>query len=308
MALVQIWEQFRGRGATAQNTGISYDRVFKVEMSTGADGPHEVGVAMNGLGFILGVAHPDNAFALLNKIDPKNDKAPRWWKVTIGYSTLARDQKHTSDPDLDPLQISVDEEKFTRPSLYDRDGEAILSSSGTRPDPPVMVEDTNRILTIKGSSAGTGFPAWENGYRNRINSDAFKIAGTDRTVQAKKAKVRSIKLGDVEYRGGSIALRPFTLQLEVLDTDDPTWEDLTNYLDASYYRRATAAEISEGTYTADDLVEILINGKQPKEPQLLDGSGQPLVDPTPSNAVFRESKTLRLGVFIGNLPGCIATS
>lgn len=307
MTIVNLYEQHKGRGGTGSADKTADDRVFLIEMDQGNRGTYYVGNALAGVvgdELYVGGVHPENSFSFVTEVVLKSEK-PKWWRATVKYST--QDPVDFDDPDLDPIDISVDEEKFQRPAVQNRDAEAILTSSGTRPNPPFMVEDSNRIVTIAGSHAGSDFPAWESGYRNRINSDAFKILGTTRVVGVKKGKVRSITLGKVDFRGGdgTKPFRPYKIQLEILDPADPDWDVQTSFLDASFQRLPTAAEISAGTYTANDRVDIKVNGEDSKEPVLLDGAGQPLLNPSPSNAVFRASKTLYLAAFVGNLPGCV---
>lgn len=310
MTILNLYEQHKGRGGTGKDDSTVDDRVFLLEMDRGDRGTYYVGnqlAAVPLLNLRVGGVHPENAAAFVTDVVLKNQKAPTFWKATVKYSTRPDSRKDPDDPDLDPIQISVDEEKFQRPVVKNRDDEAVLTSSGTRPNPPVQVEDSNRIINIEGSVAGTDFPTWESGFRNRINDDQFKIVGTTRVVEPKYAKVRSITLGKVDYRGGDETkpYRSYKIQLEVLDPADPDWDVQTSFLDASFQRKPTAAEITAGTFTADDRIDIKVNGEDPKEPVLLDGSGQPLNDPSPSNAVFQESKSLYLATFAGNLPGCV---
>lgn len=307
-SIVDIWEQFKGRRGTVSQDKVEDDRVFHVVMDDGTATTYDVLLAMETLGIIRGAVHPINPWAVIRQIAVRNDLAPKMWKATVSYSTLNDDRKHETDPDLDPLQVSVDEEKFQRPAITNRDDEAILTSSGTRPDPPVMVEDTNRIVNIEGSVAGTLFPAWESGFRNRINSAPFTIYDTGRVVTTKRGKVRSITLGKVDYRGidGTIPFRPFKIQIEILDPDEPDFDERTRYLDISTRRKPTAQEIADGKYVEADRPPVRNpDGTDSKEPQLLDGDGLELDDPSPATAVFLESKTLRLANFAGNLPGCV---
>jgi hypothetical protein len=308
MTILNIYEQHKGRGGTGSFEATTNERVFLVQMDVGTRTTYYVGNAVAALGLYVGHINPDNAFSICKEVDVKNDIAPTIWKVTCKYSTLSPDRKDDEDPDLDPIQIDVGEENFTRPAVYNRDGEAILTSSGTRPNPPVMVEDTNRLINIEGSWAGTGFPAWESGFRNRINSDSFSFIGTSRVVSAKRAQCKSITFGKVEYRGGNgtVPFRSFKITVKLLDEDDPDFDEQTSFLDASFQRKPTASEISAGTFTGADRVDIkLPDGSDPKEPVLLDGSGQPKFDADPATAYFRYSKTLYLATFGGNLPGCV---
>ena len=315
MTLISIDPLASHRAGSADANSLTDIKAWRVEMDTASRTQLQVKSELEALGIKPGAISAENALLTISKLDVKQyQKAPRFWLVTATFQSPDRERSSTydgkrdpDDPDADELQISSDEETFQRPATKNRDGEAILTSSGGQPNPPIMVEDTNRVYTIEGSVAGAGLPAFENGFRRCINSDTFNLVENGtllRVVGPKQAKVKSVTVSKINYRG-TTPFRTFRLQLSILDDDDPDWDEMTAFLDADFKRRPTDAEVASNTYAVLDRVDItLADGTAPKDRVLLDGLGYPLENPNEANAVFLPSKTLYLATFGGNLPGC----
>jgi len=286
MSVISIHEIWKGRDADGALDDTRYVRCFRVWTNSGADDGTVVGTALAGAPWLIypGAPHPDDPRAFCISARPNNDLGNKGWLVSVTYSTK---RELGQQPQDDDIEISWDEEDFERPILKDRDGKAVLNSAGDFPDPSPMGSDSILIATIDLNVAAV--PAYLRAYRKAINTDAFTIEGL--TVNAKHARVRRIKMGKRRFRA-AYPFREVSIELAITDNNEDDWE--IRFLDAGYRR------LNDGTgpikIVNDDQTE-------PTAPVLLDGAGQPIVNPTPDNAVYREVGWYRLKTFVGNIPG-----
>ena len=297
MSVVSIIEIFKGRGGDGTLTETQYVRVLRVVTDDGTDGPDVVlaAVALTPWFIYGGAAYPTDAGFRCISARPNNDVSPKHWLVTATYSNKFDWQEN---PVNDEITIDWDEEDFQKPVTKDRNGQAVVNSAGFPPVEPLMADDGHRIVTIKANVSSR--PAYSVSYRRAINSASFTIDGE--LIAAKYAQVRRISCSWWKYRGSS-AYREITLQLSIRNSSDTDFE--LYWLDQGFRRVPTAAEISAGTYVAGDRPRITdVHGVEVTDPVLLDGSGNPLSNPSASTAVFIQTPYYPLKTFAGVLPGC----
>ena len=249
--------------ATNDRGSRSYTRSFRLSTTAKTETAYDVGSHASLPD--IGEAHPDdaNAFCTTLSVDPTDPW--KGWTVTAQYSdqrTLAE------DPTNDAAVITWGSEQFQRVAAFDRNGDAIVNSAGDPFDPPNMMDDSRRVVTVQKNLAVV--PTWILDYQDAVNSDSFTVDGV--TVGIGLAKMQSVTVGEVQRRNGTV-FRSVTFTIH-LQRDG--W--LLAPLDAGF---------RELNY-AGDLVNIKNPGDDelPGAPVPLDGSGAALANPSVSTCVF----------------------
>lgn len=263
MAVVFKEEIGAGRTAT-NNMGVrTYQRQFRLETTSRADGPYAVGSDSNVP--VIGEAHPEDALAYCNTLQVDNTEDWKGWTVTASYTTerVGVSETATSDGAI----ITWGSEQFQKPAVFDKDGDLIVNSAGDPFDPPLMMDDSRRVVTVEKNLSSV--PAWILSYQDAVNSDTFSVDGV--SIAAGIAKMQSVTVGPVQIRGAT-AYRTVTFTMH-LQRDG--W--ILQPLDAGFRKK-------DGT----DRVNITNDGDNdlPAAPVPLDGSGDVLTDPSPTNCVF----------------------
>jgi hypothetical protein len=250
--------------ATNDRGSRSYTRTFKLSTSSKSESAYDVGSHAS-LPYI-GEVHPDDSNAYCTTLTPDPTDPWRGWTVTAQYSdqrTLAE------DPTDDSAVITWGSEQFQRPAVFDRNGNFIVNSAGDPFDPPNMMDDSRRVVTVQKNLAVV--PTWILDYQDAVNSDSFTVDGV--TVAAGCAKMQVVTVGERNRRNGTVFRTvSFTIHLQ-----REGW--LLRPLDAGFREIGGA---SEG----------LINIKNPGDDELpgapvpLDGSGAALTNPSFSTCVF----------------------
>ena len=251
-----------GRSATNAKGVRSYVRVFKLETSAEAEDAYAVGSHASLPK--IGSTHPSDAGAWCSNITVQNNNPYKGWIVTCEYSS---EYELNTTPTSDPAVISWGSEQFQKVAAFDKDGYAITNSAGDFFDPPAMMDDSRRVVTVQKNLAAV--PSWILDYQDAVNSDAFTISGISIAIGV--AKMQSVAVGPVEKRN-AVSFYPVTFTI-CLQRDG--WA--LKILDAGFAKKA-AGERSRATL--DDYTD-------PVQPVLLNGSGGVLANPTPSTAVFR---------------------
>ena len=268
MAVEYIGEAPGGR--SAQNTkGVrTYIRKFRLRTTTQADGPFAVG--SNASLPVIGNTHPEDANAYCVSIQVENTDPWAGWTVTANYST---EQELNTNPTSDPAVITWSTEQFQRVAVFDNDGDLILNSAGDPFDPPAMMDDSRRVVTVQKNLAVV--PTWILDYQDAVNSDAFTVDGV--SIGIGKAKMQNVSVGPVERRS-STTFRSvnFTIHLQ-----RDGWA--LQPLDAGFREFVTTDSVPE-----PELKNILNRGDQQPvaAPVPLDGNGKALDNPSPTNCVF----------------------
>jgi hypothetical protein len=269
MTVTFIGEDPEGRAATNDTGMRRYTRVFKLETTDRAEGPYAVGshASLPRIGSL----YPDDPFAWCKTLDVAWFSGWKGWKVTANYTS---ERELAEDPTQDPALIAWDSEQFQRPAIFDQNNNAICNSAGDPFDPPNMMDDSRRVVTVTKNLSVV--PAWILTYQDAVNNDSFSLDGI--TIGIGLAKMQRVSVSPVERRNG-ITFRVVTFQIHLQKNG---WH--LEPLDAGF------REIASGSGTGGNtgLVNILNPGddEQPSAPVPLDGNGVSLASPSYTNNVF----------------------
>lgn len=263
MTVTYLGEDPAGRTAQNSKGARTYQRRFKLETSSDTEGAYVVGSHASLP--VIGNVHPDDANAYCIGLKVENTAPFKGWTVTAEYS----DERVIDDvPTNDDAEISWGSEQFQKVAAFDRDGNAIVNSAGDLFDPPALMDDSRRVVTVSKNVAAV--PAWILDYQDAVNSDAFTIDGV--SIAAGKAKMQSVTVSAKQRRNATVFRTvTFTIHLQ----RDGWGVDI---LDAGYNRKDPA--------DAGKRLPITINGVLPSAPFPLNGAGVPLENPSPANCVF----------------------
>jgi len=263
-------------GRTARNSkgARTYTRKFLVTSNDKTDGPFEVG-STSGLP-LIGSVHPEDANAFCVELTVENTEPYAGWTVTANYS----DERVIDDnPTDDAAEINWGSEQFQKVAVVDRDGNLIVNSAGDLFDPPAMIDDSRRVVTVSKNLATV--PSWILDYQDAINSDTFTIDGI--SIGVGKAKMQAVTVGPKQRRNATVFRTVnFTIHLQ-----RDGWA--LDILDAGYNRK--------DPLDATKRQPITINGLLPSAPYPLNCSGAPLENPSPVNCVFRSFNVYKTRAF-----------
>lgn len=248
--------------ATNERGSRSYTRIFKLSVSSRAERAYAVGSHPSLP--IIGEVHPDDSNAYCTTLTPDPTDPWKGWTVTAQYSDT---RTLSDDPTDDSAVITWSSEQFQRPAVFDRNGNFIVNSAGDPFDPPLMMDDSRRVVTISKNLALV--PSWILDYQDAVNSDSFTVDA--QTIAAGCAKIQSVTVGERQRRNGTV-FRNVTITMH-LQRDG--W--LLRPLDAGF------REISYG-----GLQNIKNPGDEelPGAPVPLDGNGYALTNPSFTTCVF----------------------
>jgi len=246
----------------------SYSRVFKLDTSVKTERAYHVGSHASLP--VIGSVHPDDAFAWCT--DLSIDPATPWrgWTATAEYTT---ERQMAEDPVNDAAAINWNSEQFQRPAIFDKNGSGIVNSAGDPFDPPNMMDDSRRVVSVTKNLIAV--PSWILTYQDAVNSDVFSIDGI--SIGVGKAKIQSVTVGEKQYRSGvTFRTVQFTIHLQ-----KNGW--LLEPLDAGFRERTSGGPPSG----IKNIYNPAPNDSElPAAPVPLDGSGVALADPSPANSVF----------------------
>lgn len=259
-----IFKEEIGSGRKATNTrGMrSYTRQFRLETTSRSDGPYAVGSDSNLP--LIGSVHPEDSFAWCTSLSVDNTEDWKGWTVTAEYSS---ERELSETPTSDPALISWSSEQFQRPAIIDKDGNAIVNSAGDPFDPQNMIDDSRRVVTVTKNLSSV--PSWILTYQDAVNSGGFTVDGI--SVGDGLAKMQSVTVSEAQTRNGT-SFRTVTFSIHL---EKNGW--LLEPLDAGFRKKV------------DVVLENIRNdgdGELPAAPVPLNGSGDVLVDPNPSNVFY----------------------
>jgi hypothetical protein len=262
MTVTFIEEIAEGRTATNTKGARSYTRKFKLKTSLNSEGPYAVGSDANLP--VIGSQYPDDSGAWCVSLEVSQFSGRFGWIVTANYSS---ERELAQDPTNDPAEISWSSEQFQRPAVFDNSGNAIVNSAGDPFDPPNMMDDSRRVVTIQKNLATV--PSWILTYQDAVNSDTFSVDGI--SIAAGLAKIQSVTVGPVQKRNGT-SFRTVTI---VMHLQKDGW--LLRPLDAGF-RERVSGELQNIRNSGDD--------ELPAAPVPLNGSGSALANPSFTNNIF----------------------
>lgn len=253
-------------GRKAKNTKgqRTYSRSFRLNTSAQSEDAYAVGSHASLP--IVSDLHPSDSGAWCYDLDVDNADPWKGWIVVASYST---ERELNEDPTLDPAVITWGSEQFQRPAVFDSAGNAICNSAGDPFDPPNMMDDSRRVVTVSKNIAVV--PSWILTYQDAVNSDSFSVDGI--TIGIGLAKIQSVSVSERQKRNGT-AFRVVSFQIHLQKSG---W--LLEPLDAGF---------RELVYGTGALVNIKNAGDelQPTAPVPLNGAGMALEDPSTTNSVF----------------------
>lgn len=262
-----------GRTARNEKGARTYQRRFNLETTLLTEGPFAVG--SNASLPIIGSPHPEDANAFCISLDVTQKAGWKQWAVTANYS----DERTLDDnPTDDPASITWNSEQFQKPAVFDLSGKLIVNSAGDPFDPPAMMDDSRRVVTVEKNLAVV--PTWILDYQDAVNSDTFTVDGV--SIGVGKAKMQAVTVGPRQRRNGTIFRTVnFTIHLQ-----REGW--LLDILDAGFRRKISGGR--ENIRNSGD-------SELPTAPVPLDGNGQPIDDPTPTNCVFLQFAVYKTRAF-----------
>ena len=268
MTVYFLGEDPAGRSATNAKGVRTYERRFKLETDSESDNEHTVGSHASLP--IIGNTHPSNANAFVVNIRVENNNPWKGWVVTAEYSS---EYELTTNPINDPAIITWGSEQFQKVAVEDTSGHAIVNSFGDYYDPPAMMDDSRRTVTITKNLAAV--PSWILSYQDAVNNDVFTIDGF--SVAIGKAKMQSVTVAAKEKRNGT-SFYPVTFTIHLQKNG---W--LLELLDAGF------------RYNSGGAIAVFETG----QPGMLNGSGGRLDPVTPSTIVYRSFTIYETKAFSG---------
>lgn len=259
---------------TGSNTlGVrSYSRSFRLSTSTQSEGVYSVG-SHSSLPAI-GSVYPDDSSAWCRSLEVNNSDPWKGWTVTAAYSS---EQELKENPTEDPAKITVSTEQFQKVAEEDINGYGIVNSAGDIFDPPHMMDDSRRVITVTKNILTA--PLWLLDYADVVNNDTFTVLGITYAVGV--AKIQRISISGTQVRG---AFNFLSMQIDIhLRREGWLLEPLDigfRYLSGVYRKNIVS----------DDGLPVTT-------PVMLNGSGLVLSNPTTSTAVYRSFTIYKTNTF-----------
>lgn len=241
----------------------SYTRGFWLTTTSRTEGPFAVG--SNASLPDIGSAHPEDSSAWCRRLSVERVAGWRLWKVVAEYSS---EFELNTTPTSDPAIITWSTEQFQKPAEFDASGNAVVNSAGDKFDPPALMDDSRRIVTVQKNMSAV--PTWILTYQDAVNNDTFSVGGV--SVAIGQAKMQSVNVSVRKTRNGTNFYEvSFTMHLQKAG-----W--VLSIVDAGYRKKVGTGR------------EIITNTDKtlPMTPVALDGSGGVLADPTAATIVYRE--------------------
>lgn len=273
MTVIFKEETGQGRSATNEKGMRRYSRAFLLETTSQSDGPYAVGsdASLPRIGSL----HPEDSNAWCVNLRVENSKPWKGWTVTAEYTS---EREITEDPTSEPAAITWTSEQFQRPVVFDNNGHAVVNSAGDPFDPPIMMDDSRRVVTISKNLAVV--PVWILTYQDAVNSDAFNVDGV--TVAAGLAKVQSVTVSELQRRNNI----PFRVVTLVIHLEKNGW--LVEAQDIGF---------RELGYGGRQNILNDVDDERPSAPVPLNGAGAHIVDPTAATNVTLSFSVYETKVF-----------
>lgn len=301
MAVTAVHELWAGRDGEWTEDQRSYTRVFRVETNDKAD---HAGVIETYVGIPkVGEPFPADYNARCVSVSPRSESfSPFIWLTTCTYRSKSADEG--SPPEFDPTDdravirwntetyqrvchkaywsTTTADDANPRPTVSPTTPEiGVVNSAGDPFDPPVMIDDCRFGVSVTKNLSTV--PIELLSYVNSINDAEITIDNVD--IELRRLKVMSVSVSDWKERNWT-DYREVNVAFSVATVDH-----IPQQLDQGFRQKVqlTSGE-NEGEYRRKNITNE--DGSQPNAPVLLNGMGEPLVDPSLDNAVFVE-----LGVY-----------
>ena len=272
MTVTYIGEIDSARTGTNSLGVRSYTRAFRLTTSTQLEGVYTVGSHASLP--VIGSVYPDDSSAWCRSLEVTNTDPWKGWTVTAEYSSETELNENPTD---DPAKITVSTEQYQKVAETTVDGYSIVNSAGDIFDPPHMMDDSRRVITVSKNMLTA--PLWLLEYADVVNSDAFTVLGVTYAIGV--AKVQRISISGTQVRG---AYNFLSVQIDIhLRRDGWLLEPLDvgfRYL-STVYRKAIVSD----------------DGTPITTPVMLDGSGLVLSNPTSASAVYGSFQIYKTDTF-----------
>ena len=272
MTVTYIGEIDSARTGTNSLGVRSYTRAFRLTTSTQLEGVYTVGSHASLP--VIGSVYPDDSSAWCRSLEVTNTDPWKGWTVTAEYSSETELKENPTD---DPAKITVSTEQYQKVAETTVDGYSIVNSAGDIFDPPHMMDDSRRVITVSKNMLTA--PLWLLEYADVVNSDAFTVLGVTYAIGV--AKVQRISISGTQVRG---AYNFLSVQIDIhLRRDGWLLEPLDvgfRYL-SGFYRKAIVSD----------------DGTRIETPVMLNGSGLVLSNPTSASAVYGSFQIYKTDTF-----------
>ncbi|HEY2414154.1 MAG TPA: hypothetical protein VGI40_18055 [Pirellulaceae bacterium] len=274
MGILSVQER-KGARSNINDQGVTeYTRTFQVITDSPLVGAATVRTA-TGIPRrfdIYATATEFDTLSVATKVTVEQDSDnPRLWIVTVDYGVPSiNEDQQDPNPLLRPAVLSWNFQKATRAVYKDVNDKAIQNSAGEYFIPCPEIDDSRPVLTVSRNEASFN-PAIAIQYQDAINSDGFlgftagqvKVAGIQAQSQTENSKFFWAVQYEFEFRrdGWQLILEDLGRNRKWTDGDPPA---------------------EEGKLQA-----IIVSGVPASDAIPLNGSGQPLLNPSPTNRVPR---------------------
>ena len=263
----QVWQ---GAGGRDRRTGEkTLTTMYQVKSDTRATKKAELEVHPDIPDY--GDGNPDDAsLYVADRYFRRDRRSPLLWFVTISW-TNKRDAI-TFNPLTEPTRFRIVTQSEDEPILFDKDEELYANSAGdritgaTRRTSYWVVTATKNLQVV---------PAWLLDIQDNINASSVTLAlrAGNFTIPAKKMRIEAIEFDDDPVERNGIEYFPFTIVSHVRRKG---WQK--KEVDRGF--RELGSDPSERIKITNS------DGTDITEPALLDGSGNVINDPKPSDAVI----------------------
>lgn len=249
--------------------------VYLVKCSSPADGKT---VAIGGPGIAVGQLLNGQSFVYCESIEAVPDAGSSTvFFVTVNWTTPKSNRKHEPNPLSVPPNITFGGVAIREQVYFDINGKAICNSAGVFYDPSLtrIFFDESIMIQVNQASVNTGLLAT---YRGAINSDTIVMNLPDGSVRD---------------------FTPFTMRLAAAQTEW-TYQNGVGFWKSEYHlqirNRSSGSTtinwnpqvVDRGTEHLNDAGQLVHNvsasGSRIQTPQLLDGTGHLLANPTTAAA------------------------
>lgn len=263
MTVTYLSESASDRRAINELGVRSYTRGFWLTTTSQSEGPYTVGSHASLPD--IGSAHPEDSSAWCRRLSVECVAGWRLWKVIAEYSS---EYELNTTPTSDPAIITWSTEQFQKPAEFDASGNAVVNSAGDKFDPPALMDDSRRIVTVQKNMSAV--PTWILTYQDAVNNDTFSVGGV--SIAIGQAKMQSVNVSVRKTRNLTNFYEvTFTMHLQ-----KDGW--VLSIVDAGYRKKVGTGR------------EIITNTDKtlPTTPVALDGSGGVLANPTAATIVYRD--------------------
>ena len=178
MAVTVLGERAKERKAKINDKGErEYRRVF-VARSTNklTDGPRTIrtasGIPQIGTTYAVSATDTDNGARVVD-IDPRPlDDGGCNWEVDVTYSSKFDDSEAGNNPLSAPAEFSGSFARYSAPLVKDLTGAPVVNSAGEPFNPPVEIDDSRPVFTIKRNEGSYNLQRRID-YQDAVNSDVF---------------------------------------------------------------------------------------------------------------------------------------